>query len=378
MIKENKHVQLRLFMMSDNHIGRYEDDEAVLAKCLVNMKEKDPTALYLNCGDITANGLKEEFETFYRVLRQVYPDPESSIVILGNHDVRGEVQDWSNNPQDDPVYFETVKPLYVTLNQLSGQSEDQLSIDRWVNGVHLIALNTEKGLKDSVYLSEALVRWLETTLAESQSEEPVFVLNHQALNDTHWRSNSIGGFGEQDVAVKAILEKYPHVIFISGHIHNGFGVIETHYKAYGTQIELPSLTQTENGLVAKGMGYYVTIFDNGEVLFEAWDFYTNQALREFDVHLTSQRLPIAYLKLKKALDSKPQGTFTGEGQALLAQVEQVFERQYDQALFEQPGSYLEVKPPADYGQQQVVGKEQLAEIAHLEGKIQTILERLND
>ncbi len=275
--------------ISDVHIP---DATGTRAKDLIaglqDMKNIAPKADgFINGGDLTPNGLKGQFEGFYKLMQEYNPvSAEKTLVALGNHDVRGESSGWTNDPAAETPYYKTAYDLYMSLNQpYQPDTGGKVYHDKWLGGYHFIVLNTEKGLKDSAYLSPEQLAWFEQKLAEEASpDKPIFVIVHQALQDTHWRSNILNSFGTEDAAVKQILERYPQVILMNGHIHNGLGVIEAMERSFGTMVELPSYSESENGVTASGTGFYTMVYDT-EVVFRARNFKTGTWLPQYDLHI---------------------------------------------------------------------------------------------
>ena len=174
-----------------------------------------------------------------------------------------------------------------------GETDGKPYFDKWIDGYHFIVLNTEKALKDSAYLSEEQLVWLEEKLDGQDQQKPVFVCIHQALNDSHYRSNLYKGFGDADERVKEILKNYPQAVFLSGHIHNGFGVASVIDREYGTLVDVPSFNESENGYTEAGSGYQVNIYPD-KIQLRARNFVTSQWLPEYDVNIALDTLPVVY------------------------------------------------------------------------------------
>lgn len=104
--------------------------------------------------------------------------------------------------------------------------------------------------------------WLDIRLKEIRktTKDPIFILSHQALNNTHQRANEYGGFGGQDEKVKAIFAKYNNLIFLSGHIHNGLGVAEILPTSYGYLVDVPSFCFPDVGLEKRGIAYLLEAY----------------------------------------------------------------------------------------------------------------------
>ena len=299
-------------VISDVHVtdsSMSSRNTANLIRGLNDMKsmERGRGAL-VSLGDQTQNGTEAQVKGFYQALGENQPMTDDRVLVaLGNHDVRGSsTSDWAqgeNNP-----YWETAYPLYMQYNQkYMGETDGKTYFDRWIDGYHFIMLNTEKALKDSAYLSEEQLKWLEEKLAEKDPDaagnaedagnpvKPVFVCIHQALNDSHYRSDLYKGFGDADEQVKEILRDYPQAVFLSGHIHNGFGVASVIDREYGTLVDVPSFNESENGYVEAGSGYQVNIYPD-KIQLRARNFATSQWLPQYDVNIALESLPALYQK----------------------------------------------------------------------------------
>ncbi len=335
-------------VVSDVHIKSDSLSDANAANFIAGLKDMKtiaPDSLgVLNLGDLTQNGTEAQYNGIYNIMDQYSPVSDDKVIMtLGNHDVRGyNSADWNKDETMISPYWPTAKALYLKNNKrYMPDNGGTLYFDRWLGGYHFIVINTENGLKDAMYLSPEQLSWLEETIAENASpDKPIFVMGHNALKDTHWRSNILLDFGNQDSRVKEIFSKYPQVIYMSGHIHNGFGVAEAIDREYGTLIDVPSYNETENGVKDGGIGYHVKIYEDS-VVFKARNFKTSAWLPEYDITVDLPGLPAVY---KKAKSLKP-GDYTPESYGkvleLMEEGKGIFQRVYDQSKL----TYENVAPP---------------------------------
>lgn len=293
---------IRFMLVSDMHVGTLDmsdENSKTLIAGLQDMKAAGLTA-FVTVGDNTQNGHRDQVEGFYRIMDQYNPVSDDRVLIsLGNHDVRGPgpATNWSKDPKAyNPFWNDTAKPLYMEKNARympEGQDKDTVYFDKWLDGYHFIVLNTENGVKDACTLSDKQLKWFESKLAEAEDDRPIFVFIHQPLNDTHWRSNILNGFGLEDAQVKAILKKYPQTIMMCGHIHNGHGVTEAVVREYGTTVEVPSYNESENGYREKGSGYVVEVYKD-KVVYRARNFSKSLWLPEYDIEVAQPVLGAVY------------------------------------------------------------------------------------
>ncbi|MFD1392570.1 metallophosphoesterase family protein [Lacticaseibacillus jixianensis] len=292
---------LHLFILADLHLGSTRHTTASFHHALVNMRRLDPAAAVVVAGDITDWGAPEQFQDAWSALEKVPVD--QLIVCLGNHDVRGpHTLDWNNDQESDPTYFrDVVLPEYQAhyLSRLPGAVAWQPYFTVDLGDYHFIVMNSEKGLKDAAYISAQQIAWLDEQLQAGEDEgQKNLVLVHQALRDTHWRSNIGGGFGIQDAVVKDVLRRHPNTFILSGHLHNGFGVAEAIPRSFGTCIDLPAFALSVNGYVGAALGYYCT-FSARTMKFAAWDFAINRPLPQYDLLLSTTTLAAALPGLAK-------------------------------------------------------------------------------
>ncbi|MGM3176088.1 metallophosphoesterase family protein [Dickeya lacustris] len=277
--------QTSIVIVSDLHIS---NDKLLneFESALQNMTQHHNINAIIIPGDI-GEDLNFIEKTVSATIR--YFNNKKAIVILGNHDVRGPDSDtWVKDPKASNPYYKHVMEKYVQLNaQWVKHVPGHACFDEWIDGHHFIALNTDRGLKDQAFFDKNTLKWLEEKLNENTQGKKKFVIVHQSLDDTHWRANLFGGFGEQDKKIKGILSRHPDTFIISGHIHNGFGVLEAIQRTYGTLVETPSFNRTENGLIEKGYGFIMRIGDD-TVLFEAWNFLKNKHYPEYDIRIDNQ------------------------------------------------------------------------------------------
>ena len=297
-------------MISDVHVEDNDQSSANTVNYITameNMKKLNPstTIAFVNAGDNTSSGQSSQYDGFYQATAEHTPvSADKTLILLGNHDVRGTNTNgnWNTDPRDPNKfpYWNTAKNLYVTKNApyMPESAKTTLYHSKVLDGYTFLMLNTELGLKDAMYMSDEQLAWFEAEMEKaykSDPTKPVFIICHQALNDTHWRSNTLNGFDGiqtdgtgyeyqtgKDAGVKAVMEKYPVGIFLSGHIHNGFGVASVIPRSYGINVDVPSFNETENGVKDKGIGYEVMIYD-GYVAFRARNFITEEWLPEYDV-----------------------------------------------------------------------------------------------
>ncbi|KRN18633.1 metallophosphoesterase family protein [Lacticaseibacillus camelliae] len=344
---------LHLFILADLHLGSTRHTTAAFHHALVNMHRLDPNAALVIAGDVTDWGDPAQFQDAWSSLERVPAD--QLIVCLGNHDVRGPHQlDYDNDQESDPEYFRQVTmPEYQAhyLSRVPGAKPWQPYFTVDLGDYHFIVMNSEKGLKDGAYISAQQVAWLDDELqAGEDGGQKNLVLVHQALRDTHWRSNFGGGFGIQDAVIKDVLRRHPNTFILSGHIHNGFGVAEAIPRDFGTCIDLPAFALSENGYDGAGLAYYCT-FTARTMKFAAWDLAINRPLPQYDLSLKTTTLAAALPSIAK------------QDAAAGVRALQLLHRSYATATFDDPRTDATPDAPA----QQLFGPSVQAQVAELIG-----------
>lgn len=281
----------------DVHVTR---DTAAYERALQNMGNINPkTSIALVIGgDNTINNRISELDTFYGLLERYNPvTDEQTVVIIGNHDARGPNKNgnWISTPTAQKYpYWDTAKQLYAQYNKNYMPESAQKTIyhAKEIGGYTFIALNTDLGLKDYMHMSDEYLAWFEQTMKEAYEADPtkpIFIICHQAMKDTVWRTwnSGLGYSGNTaeknlDEKVQKILEKYPTSIFISGHMHNELNEIEAVFRPWGTFIDVPAHYADPEKNREGGLGYEVEIYAD-KVVFRAVNFATNQWYPERDM-----------------------------------------------------------------------------------------------
>lgn len=290
-------------LVSDVHLRDSDSSRASnFIKGLQDIAENHPESdAFVSVGDNTSFGSDNNSRGQYFDLIEDYISfIPNKVVVLGNHDVRKNDSSSSNGFSSN---YDVAYKAYMEDNAIyrDDPESDKIYFDKWINGYHFIALNTEEGLKDMISMSDEQLTWLDEKLSEgldengnrtagaADPEKPVFVVVHQALNDTHPRANDYGGFGEQDKQVKEILSRHPQAVVLSGHIHNGFGVATIMDREYGTLVDVPSYNENQFGVTDNGTGYQVDVYAD-RIHFRARNYMTSTWLPQYDIILATPSL----------------------------------------------------------------------------------------
>lgn len=348
-------------LVSDVHINGESERVSNYAAAMQDMASlmPDTNIAFVNAGDFTSQSSAAQYESFFETTAQYNPvSDEQTLILLGNHDVRGSNTggNWVKDPNQEQPYWSTARGLYLEHNARympdDAVENDTLYFAKELGGYTFIMLNTEKGLKDAMYMSEEQLAWFEQTMRECYEEDPtkpVFIISHQPLNNTHWMSNILDGFdgwnnaegtgpyGQpqsyntgMDAAVKEVMAKYPVGVFLSGHIHNQLDVAELQLREYGVLLDLPSFAEPCIGMTDIGTGYEVAIYDD-EIVFRARNFVTGSWMPEYDKVV---RLPLVSGLYQQARAAEQTGGYTADSLAAVTRaadaLQPLMTRCYDQ------------------------------------------------
>ncbi|MGG4607958.1 metallophosphoesterase family protein [Providencia sp. Me31A] len=342
---------MKIGLISDIHNDSNKTHN-ILLKSIVNIFKNGAIGLVMS-GDIAnSHGRRQaSFQAFQNTVPTEYH--KNLILMLGNHDVRtGASHDGSLDPDLVNLYQDYLKSFGVST------TSNTMCVASSINNYHFLCLNTDLGLKDMMELKQESIDWLKIELAKkAEPEKPIFIVTHQPLNSSHWRAGLFGGFGKQDAEIKQIFADYPQIVLLNGHIHNGLGVIEFIQRPFGSLVEIPSLTRSENGVKKSGTGWMLNIEKN-RLIFEAWNFYENHRLKEYDKTLEIPLFPVLANKLKNCNDD--------EGKQLAKEANHFMSLMYKN---DTPLGDLTIQAPSFYGIKRNYDNDTWLKIINLREKI---------
>ncbi|CAG9614130.1 3',5'-cyclic adenosine monophosphate phosphodiesterase CpdA [Bacillus rhizoplanae] len=224
--------------ISDTHAGVSGDKNDVTLNNALQDAVSNNVQNVSVVGDLTEYGTDAQYNTLMKTMNK-YPQLNSNY-ILGNHDVR-----WLAGEGG----FDTAKNRFLTHTGMS-----DIYYDEWINGYHFIYLATEADDKDSAYLSDTQLQWLNDKLAEGASKDkPIFLFLHQPLDNTVYEEYPWDPYQSdevQDQKLKDIIGKYPQSVFVTGHIHYPLTLPSTLYnKQYFTMIRDGAIKDSAQGLI---------------------------------------------------------------------------------------------------------------------------------
>lgn len=268
----------------DSQVSNYavSREKAFISFCQdLDNAEADLDALVI-AGDIAENGLQVEYDRTAQDLSGI--DSGEFIVSIGNHDVR--LRDYEQSKQ-------RFLNFRNSLNDENHQT-DSIWYKTEINGYKFLVMGSDEPKPEEASLSYEQMAWLNRELKASNGE-PVFVILHQSLRDTHglpetWGSpmDSAGSVGKQSDDIMEILDQYNNVFLLTGHLHTAFGEYSYFnfegYEYNGKVCEnntIHGINAPSIGISSKdgrsddvnkaGTGYYVEVSDDS-ITFYARDF----------------------------------------------------------------------------------------------------------
>ena len=258
-------AQLSFVVWGDTQVSNYLFERAanLKASCDDLKNTQGELDALIIVGDIAENGMQSEYASIADLLNETSAAFKNFMAVEGNHDVRGKAY---------CVQLKRFTKFNNGVNNAVKMNGDRYYYSYEINGYKFIALGTESTVFEESDISEAQLKWLDEEIASTQGTgKPVFVLNHQPLQNTHglpgtWNAPEFlkaGSVGKDSDKIKAIFEKYNNVIFITGHLHTGVG--EYTYEDYGSfkSINVPSLCiDNADGLDGSTQGYVFTVYED--------------------------------------------------------------------------------------------------------------------
>jgi Icc protein len=163
----------------------------------------------------------------------------------------------------------------MSRNLPNSKMKEQSRITKWSN-------------LDNAVLSDTQLQWLDNELKHTPRNKPAFVFLHQPI------PNTVAGSGNDIVnadKLTSILNKYPQVIFFSGHSHwtlkNQPGTMwQGKFTAFNDSCVRNPWNPVTNSLVGDSEGLYVQVY-NDKVVVKGRDFTNKQWINQYTVQVPS-------------------------------------------------------------------------------------------
>ena len=276
---DEDNVKLVFAAFGDTQISNYMFDRyQSFSASMEDLHASERMDAVIVAGDVAENGLAEEYQLVYEGLSGL--ENCRYILSAGNHDIRLR------------SYKQAVSRFTELSNALNNGVDpvSELHFSEVINGYKFIVLGSDKATFEEAYISDAQLEWLDSELA-AENGHPTFVICHQPLKLTHdlpntWGNGTnlnAGSVGDQSDAIKEILLKYENVIFITGHLHTGFGEAsyETIDNLHIVNVPALSIGNKDGQYNGSGLGYIVEVYDD-EVIFRARNLETGEWLPDHD------------------------------------------------------------------------------------------------
>ena len=255
---------------------------------------------FIIVGDVTENGMVEEFDRISGHIKDF--NVKNYIMAPGNHDIRLRSID-----QAKERFFGFMNSLNAEEN-----AQNEMYYKYMVEDYTFLVIGSDDAAFEEASISDAQLQWLNIELKEAtKSGKPVFVLCHYPLAESHglpgtWGSSNsddvtgqlptyvapddpdyTGSIGKQSQEVYDILCKYENVIFITGHLHTGFGknsyqVISEENNVIGINVPSVGIDNKDGAYNNPGTGYFVEVTPDA-VYFHARDFALGKNVTDWDI-----------------------------------------------------------------------------------------------
>ena len=237
----NEKSYLQMELLSDLHIA-FPRQNTKLEAALEDIWKRKVRHVAI-CGDLTNNGYPFQMK---QVLTQLQEFPIHILPALGNHDLYN-------------LFSRTQNRIHPEYRKLLPRHAESIYFDRYVEGIHFYILNSEGPSKNDMILTKKQVDWLLNGLKQDDKNKPVCIIAHQPLQDTHVMSEDHTGT-QQHLQVDMLKDVHPHIIFISGHLHNSFALCEVLARRNLFLINLPSFVRIEHGDSQDQIGFNLRFY----------------------------------------------------------------------------------------------------------------------
>lgn len=237
----NEKSYLQMELLSDLHIA-FPRQNAKLEAALEDIWKRKVRHVAI-CGDLTNNGYPFQMK---QMLTQLQEFPIHILPALGNHDLYN-------------LFSRTQNRIHPEYRKLLPRHAESIYFDRFVEGIHFYILNSERPSKNDMILTKKQVDWLLNGLKQDDKNKPVCIIAHQPLQDTHVMSEDHTGT-QQHLQVDMLKDVHPHIIFISGHLHNSFALCEVLARRNLFLINLPSFVRIEHGDSQDQIGFNLRFY----------------------------------------------------------------------------------------------------------------------
>jgi predicted MPP superfamily phosphohydrolase len=149
-----------------------------------------------------------------------------TLYVTGNHDFAPGMGNWNSGDYTADM-INKIGPFTHTFNQTAkiNNRDHVLGYHYLIDGLNFVVLNTADIGADNhnnyVY-DPGLITWVDGQLDAIGADKTAFVIGHYPFRDSRNISNADKGMNSvSDTALKAVMIKYPKVVYLYGHDHGG-------------------------------------------------------------------------------------------------------------------------------------------------------------
>lgn len=288
--KEPDEVLLNAAIISDVHIDtRLPLGKAIFKTGLRDMSKnaRQNDALVIS-GDLTNYGDEKSLMDFFSLIKENC-NAGKAVIAMGNHDI-GHVRDLGFTNDEARAWY------IKNHNEFMGTDFDKCYYSIDVNGYKFIVLCDESPDNwDTFEIYDEQIAFLDSELERATANGmPAFVVCHEPVEGvngqpTVWKDGAMDS--ESSTKIKATLEKYKNVFYISGHMHEGingkltekvlgFCCVETLNGV--TYVSLPTyLLVNRFGFLHNGMGLQMEVYKS-KVVFRARNYLTSRWYPDYE------------------------------------------------------------------------------------------------
>ena len=202
---------VRFAVMSDLHLKESELRKKAYRTLYALKNGSDGMDALLLAGDMTNDGLPEQFELFYKMLSENVNCPVFSVA--GNHDMplspieTGEMQ-----------YFD-LKDKLLAKSEIAVEKDPCGTYAARIGNVEIIGINCVTDYRKFKF-PDGQIEWLEKHLDETTDVSWHIILCHAPLLEHNPQRPADGClYMNKDIRLGRIINSHKNIIFISGHTH---------------------------------------------------------------------------------------------------------------------------------------------------------------
>jgi len=251
-------------IVSDIHIKGGADSEygSHFLSMLNDVKKNSPGSVGIfAAGDIVDRGDSPAYWTHFHNLYKSVSGAPPMYLGIGNHEYIGT------------SYEAGLRQFLQNVKLPDGSTPDKVYYDCYVNGYHYVFIGTS-ATGTSASISSEQLRWLEETLAKDKDGKPTFLFLHQPMLNTVSGSSSTEGWSgiSNHKELKAVLDKFPHVLMFNGHTHwildsdncmyDGEGKTATIFNTSSVAYLWHSYDVPTGERMVGSEGYYIRVYED--------------------------------------------------------------------------------------------------------------------